>query len=886
VLPDQRRAPPGEEQRRDVVKLPVREIIGNLLWATDGSVWATWRVSAEAHPYVSGKRRREMHAKCRAALMALGGDAMILGLCEPIDPDAVAAAMVDGVDLDTHPEWAQAAQWALDRLDDVALWARAYFLCVRLPEQSSLRARAGVAQAHMLGAFGVLTPRVAPAEVAVRARQAAEIADQIAGRLTIKAATAGDLRWIYARAFRRGLDDPVNDGAWEPAAGDGRAGSAQLLPLGEAEVLEGGRRDDPGRRRHRRYLRVEVPDVGVAYQTFAVIAEMPRTWSFPGGAGEWFAQVDELVFPVDWCARIRTVSNADAQVKARRQHRQLISQVDEYDSETSGPPAALAEAIADIDLERSALAANSSDNELQTTIIFALASDELDTLESRASQLKQLFSPQEYGIARPTGGQADLCRAMLPGSSCGQVVRDYTQYLLPDGLAAGAPFSGAEVGDRTGVYFGYQLDGYSCRPVLLNPAPPAGAPGSRSMGLFGTPDMGKSYALKLLLSGLVARGGQAVVLDRTKLAEYKRLAAVTPGTSQVVDLGAQTDVSLDPLRVFTGTERLTYTIGFLTVLLDTAPMEHDGTVLSDAVEAVIDRPDACLTDVVDALAERTDPAAAELTSKLRKIAKSPLGKIVFSDRPPVSLDADFIVFAAQGLHLPTRDQLLNAHLARRLLPEQMLSQALLYLVAAVTRVVTWARTDRFAVGVFDEVWALTNTVEGHQLLIEGARDGRKHNAAIWVAGQDPSDLGDLDDAEGSKLPSLIPIRMVFRLDHREPAIRGLHFLDLDVEDDLVTQLTTVGVGGMAKGQCLLRDVKGRVGRIQVVEAWSPQLAAAMETDPERLGQQTADSARPAEPQRSEVPSVATEGYRHIAPAVPHRPGQAWVRPSRRHRATR
>ena len=113
----------------------------------------------------------------------------------------------------------------------------------------------------------------------------------------------------------------------------------------------------------------------------------------------------------------------------------------------------------------------------------------------------------------------------------------------------------------------------------------------------------------------------------------------------------------------------------------------------------------------------------------------------FSGRPPVSLDADYIVFAAQGLNLPERDHLMNPHLARRLLPEQILGQALLYLVTAITRAVTWKTVRRFSLGVLDEVWALTRTIEGQALIEEQIHDGRKHNAALVVAGHDPE--GDL-----------------------------------------------------------------------------------------------------------------------------------------------
>src|ERR1019366_9327590 len=113
----------------------------------------------------------------------------------------------------------------------------------------------------------------------------------------------------------------------------------------------------------------------------------------------------------------------------------------------------------------------------------------------------------------------------------------------------------------------------------------------------------------------------------------------------------------------------------------------------------------------------------EVAGKLREVLRTPLGATVFAPGPPVSLDADYIVFAAQGLNLPERDHLMNPHLARRLLPEQILGQALLYLVTAVTRAVTWKTVRRFSLGVLDEVWALTRTVEGQALIEEQIHDG-------------------------------------------------------------------------------------------------------------------------------------------------------------------
>src|SRR5207237_3289661 len=112
------------------------------------------------------------------------------------------------------------------------------------------------------------------------------------------------------------------------------------------------------------------------------------------------------------------------------------------------------------------------------------------------------------------------------------------------------------------------------------------------------------------------------------------------------------------------------------------------------------------------------------------------------DAPLARLDADYLVFHAPGISLPDRDIALREHLARRLPAEQVLSQALLYLVAAVARHATFSDPSRFAAALFDEAWYLTSSLQGRSLLLDGIRDGRKHNAAILLVAQHPDDIGD------------------------------------------------------------------------------------------------------------------------------------------------
>jgi hypothetical protein len=391
--------------------------------------------------------------------------------------------------------------------------------------------------------------------------------------------------------------------------------------------------------------------------------------------------------------------------------------------------------------------------------------------------------------------------------------------MLPRDLAAGAPMAGTAVGDPQGIPLAVDVSGGQTAAVLLDPAYGPSTNRSGSLGVFGALGSGKSYVVKRLLLGTVARGGQVVALDRTATGEYARLADAVDGTSNVVALDAGSPIGLDPLAVFAGEDAARVALGFLTLLTRTTPSDVDGAILASAVRRVV-ADGGRLADVLDVLTAEDDPDARDLRRKLQAHVDHPLAQLVFGDVPPLRTDASFICFHAPGLSLPDRDAMVHEHLARQLLPEQLFAQALLYLVAAVSRVLTFADPTRFGAVLVDEAWALTGSPQGRQLLLDAVRDGRKHNAAVWVVSQHPDDLGD--DA----LTHLLGMRLLFR-QSRGAAPAALRFMGLDVTDDLVGLLSA----DLRTGQALLRDVRDRVGLVQVLPASSDAVAAALDTTP-------------------------------------------------------
>lgn len=794
---------------------PARFVAGNLIWSTDGGVWAVWRVTPLTYRYRSLDDKLKIHGRLKTALTGLPANSMLASVCREVDPADTVAAMSQRQTGVPSAAWRQAVAAAERQLAATGVLDRRLYLAVQLPDARTGRAAVSGALDRFAQTLR-LTGRPATRAEIGRCRQLADgVAARLAAGLQLTEATPGELRWLYHRTLLRGQLEPPLELDWTPSATCG------LLSLPDAIVYEGGRRDDADRPTHRRYLRIDT-EHGSSFQTVLTMSDLPRQWTFPDGLGEWFAAMDTQPFAIDWAARIRTITNQEAQLKSRRQARQLQAQIDEYEGEPSGPPPSLGDALEAVDAERTELAATRNP-ELEVTMLFGLASDSLADLEVQASELQSLFAGYEYQLPRPTGGQLRLLRSMLPGAAAAPICRSYAQWLMPGDLASGMPHASAELGDPAGMLLGYNLDA-QLRPVLFDPAYGPSVNRSASTGVFGAVGSGKSYMVKRMAWATLACGGRVIALDRTNVGEYARFATVAPGVSKVVELAADSEANLDPLAVFdTLDDRVAYAVGFLTQLTGIAPTSLASTVLEDAVTAVAQR-GGRLAEVITHLGEaaEADRDADELYRKLRTLARTPIARLAFGAGQPLELDADYVVLWTPGLTLPSRSELEHPDRLRR---DQVVSQALLYLVAAIARTITFADPDRFAAALFDEAWSLTASDEGRELLLSGVRDGRKHNAAVWVISQHPDDLGD------RRLAELLGPRIVFR-QSGDGAAKAAELLGLDAERRWIDRLETDDPhDGLATGQCLVRDVRGRVGRIEVAVAETDELAAAINTTP-------------------------------------------------------
>jgi hypothetical protein len=811
--------------------LPVRGITGHLVWGTEGAAWACYEVEPFAYPHRSTRDARDAHARTVAALLGFPARSLVLSVAVELSTEEL-DRRIAGADVDGRPAgWVGMARRTALRLTGEPVFQRRWFLAVQLPKPGGTRLlvdRLRTAAGEVSTAFGTPPPTSSVRQVTAAMAASRSLADQLGQHLRLRPLRSMEVRWLFERAMLRGLVEPP------PPDNNERARVSVVRLDRDAVYFEGGRRNDPDRPSHWRYLTVEHPDYGTAHQAFSCLAELPASWSFPYGSGEWLWHLDDqLPFPVDWALRIEKVDNQAARRRALRAKRNLVGQLTEPGGDPAGPATTLASSVDMVDEHRARLESNPALPAFRATTIVAVAHRDLGEMERRVGILEGAFRAAEFNFYRPTGAQLACFTAMLPGAASPPVVREYAQDLLPDGLASAMPFAGSSIGDPGGMLLGHSLDTQYAAPVFMDPAyGPRDLNRSGSLAAIGELGSGKSFLAKTLAYNTVAMGGQVVVVDRTDACEYGQLAAVLPGETQVVEISADAKVGLDPFSVFDSDElRLRYGVGFITLLTATPPGSAAAAHCYRAAQHTLEHATATgrrprLRDLITCLESGGGPGG-EVADKLAALAGISYGRLVFDNPgPAVDLTGDYVCFHIPGLRLPRTGTPRDDQL-----PEELLSQAILYLVAAFSRRVLFRTKDRFAALLLDEAHALTSSAQGHGLVMDLIRDGRKHYSAVWAFSQLPTDLtGDTDQSDD--VDALLGYRMVFRQPH-QAAPAALRFLGSDGRDDNLATVTS-----LQTGECLMRDPKGRLGLVRIAVPDDSTVADAFSTTPGTAGRVT------------------------------------------------
>lgn len=841
------------------MRAPVTAQAGHLLWTRAGTVWSVWRLQPLPYGFRPAEEKRRVRGVHTTLLRALQGEALLLGVTARVDPATVIERMIAGLDLEQHPAWALECEATLDLLEQVPLGERSYWLAVPIPSSGRRRltgpGRAAVVEfADQLG-LPVWAPRQGEIE---QARQAAEamVAATVPSPFRPRPASTAEMLWLTEHFQQRGLlEFPAPTGVDHDFEREILGLSGGGWGLRHPLLDEGGQTDTDrsGWRRlnpmRRRYLKVILGDsVGddppASYQCNLVLDDVPAGgMAFPGS--EYLGRIDESGIDVDWAMRLTVRSSDESSRKIRRAVRDLNDQYAQRDGVLSTGAHELDRAAADLTSYEEALTADRNEVGVEATVIFTVAADTAEDAQAKARELARHLAQAEYRLSQPVGAQETLWWAGQPGVPTQLPIRQMAQVTTAADLAAAVPLASVDLGDRKGVALALNIS--SLRPSVVHVDLEAAATeqeASPAIAIAGSLGAGKSVLLKTLAGALVDRGGRLLTIDRTQSHEWARLAQALTSATVVNVLDPQ--VSLDPLRLFPGQAGARIAQSFLSALLNVPATSATGRLLSDVLDAryLGEHDLASLGQLTEHL-EHGHTGEQDLASYLRTFARKDLGQVVFNaGLPPVDLTSPAIVFGTAGVQLPSREELLHEHLFRQMRLERIAGRAFYALMMALIRQIAFANPGEMVVIPLDEAHHVTTSPESETEVIELIRDGRKHKAAVALGSHDP-----LADFGSETLRGLIPTRLVGRQNDDNLARHSLDWLGLDPDDTSLVELLTRDTSPVdertgqipeeRRGEALMRDSRGRIGRVKILAPSEPGRAQAVLTTPPKSVDQLA-----------------------------------------------
>lgn len=822
----------------------MRHIAGNVVWSATGEVWAVWRVEPQGGPYMSGRERSQITGQVTSLLRALPGSARLYSLCAQTDPGEVAVRMIQGVDMDAYPHWAEVAKARLDLLDGMEMHRRTLWLAVPLSStgwRAELSATFGAVWSELSAVLGARPAAVAAEEVVGYLQQARQLAGELAAFAELRAARPAEIVWMHQHAVHRGLEEPLLTEASQHEGFGGRLMHGELrspsyADLGQVRLREGGQqtpeetgtagvRTRKGKRSRpsvlkRAWLEVESA-AGTGYQAHLALAEMPR--AVKEEDADILAQLEILPWPIDVTVDLSLVPAEKVSAEVSKRKRELLDQVDQHSAQHAmGLPDEMHDAAEDLDEEGAKAAASQLEVEVKSTTVLTVWAPTASECQERARTLQKRMGGANYRLVVPMGAQADLFAMGLPAGGRTPKAREFTQFQLSGDFAMNGSLIGNGFGDPTGQMIGISLDSGTVRPVLWDIADAPRQDASASVGVAGDLGGGKSMLLKIVASGIVDRGGRIIVIDRTPRREWAQFAQeAAPGRCQVVD-AARAESSIDPLRLFTRGTAIRYARSYLSLQLGVGPMTAQGAVLKRAVTAAADSPTPCMAQVLVALEEMAAGEgpyardAAAMAALLQVVCDEPLAAAVFDPELPVlnlaDSRCDAVVVTTAGLTLPPREAVLNPELLRLQPTEALIGRAMLYLVAALARETAF-EVDRFCQVIVDECYWLTTSAEGSELVHEVVSDGRKHNAGISLGAHDVRELGS------DLIRGLLAYLVIARTTDRTLAGHALAALGLPRDDEALLEkvMTLSPMGDTDRaGEMLGRDARRQVGHFKVL----------------------------------------------------------------------
>ena len=570
-----------------------------------------------------------------------------------------------------------------------------------------------------------------------------------------------------------------------------------------------------------RYLRLEHEDKE-SYVSYFTVNAIVGELDFPSSEIFYFQQ-QQFTFPVDTSMNVEIVENRKALTTVRNKKKEL-KDLDNHayqaGSETSSNVVDALDSVDELETDLD----QSKESMYKLSYVIRVSAPDLDELKRRCDEVKDFYDDLNVKLVRPAGDMLGLHSEFLPASK--RYINDYVQYVKSDFLAGLGFGATQQLGENTGIYMGYSVD--TGRNVYLQPSLASqGVKGTVTNALasafVGSLGGGKSFCNNLLVYYSVLFGGQAVILDpKSERGNWKETLPEIAHEINIVNLTSDKDNAglLDPFVIMKNVKDAeSLAIDILTFL--TGISSRDGKkfpVLRKAVRSVTQSDSRGLLHVIDELRREDTPISRNIADHIDSFTDYDFAHLLFSDgtvENAISLDNQLNIIQVADLVLPDKDTTFEEYTTIELLSVSML-------IVISTFALDFIHSDRsiFKIVDLDEAWAFLNVAQGETLSNKLVRAGRAMQAGVYFVTQSSGDVSK------ESLKNNIGLKFAFRSTDINEIKQTLEFFGIDKDDENNQKR----LRDLENGQCLLQDLYGRVGVVQIHPVFE-ELLHAFDTRP-------------------------------------------------------
>ena len=570
-----------------------------------------------------------------------------------------------------------------------------------------------------------------------------------------------------------------------------------------------------------RYLRLEHEDKE-SYVSYFTVNAIVGELDFPSSEIFYFQQ-QQFTFPVDTSMNVEIVENRKALTTVRNKKKEL-KDLDNHayqaGSETSSNVVDALDSVDELETDLD----QTKESMYKLSYVVRVSADDLDELKRRCDEVKDFYDDLNVKLVRPAGDMLGLHSEFLPASK--RYINDYVQYVKSDFLAGLGFGATQQLGETTGIYMGYSVD--TGRNVYLQPSLASqGVKGTVTNALasafVGSLGGGKSFCNNLLVYYSVLFGGQAVILDpKAERGNWKETLPEIAHEINIVNLTSDKDNAglLDPFVIMKNVKDAeSLAIDILTFL--TGISSRDGEkfpVLRKAVRSVTQSDSRGLLHVIDELRREDTPISRNIADHIDSFTDYDFAHLLFSDgtvENAISLDNQLNIIQVADLVLPDKDTTFEEYTTIELLSVSML-------IVISTFALDFIHSDRsiFKIVDLDEAWAFLNVAQGETLSNKLVRAGRAMQAGVYFVTQSSGDVSK------ESLKNNIGLKFAFRSTDINEIKQTLEFFGIDKDDENNQKR----LRDLENGQCLLQDLYGRVGVVQIHPVFE-ELLHAFDTRP-------------------------------------------------------